>query len=393
MPRYTLATTLVLLAACSSGATDTSVPEPDLGSGKSDATDALSRDEALRFGDEFRSEFSGDLEFHGFRFRVAADRSFTAEVTQLGSSRGLDTTMFLFGPRQANGAFPPDALMFDNDSGFGDLSRLKDIAVEDDGEYLVVIGTVPGPDARGNYRFLLECNEDSCVPETPPADLGVCDDGVLDFAEDCIADLASDTQDPEFAVEQCTEDGVFGDFFDSLCHVGALATPAAFCQHGLDAYMETMVPVCREELRGDLPSSDLDLSSTAVSDELDELFISLEEDCFDHGFCEVDMDAWTYDGSDPSVAEAAEAIRVALPDGFDFSFSGEADNASAEHIHRFGEFAALADQMAGSTNPRVGLMSASSVPFPNVDAFTTRVFLLYPDANLIISAEETSFFD
>ena len=60
---------LALFSGCSAEG-DNPIPEPDLGSGQSDATDALSLDRALAFGDEFRTEFTGDLQFHGYRFRA-----------------------------------------------------------------------------------------------------------------------------------------------------------------------------------------------------------------------------------------------------------------------------------------------------------------------------------
>lgn len=165
-------------------------------------------------------------------------------------------------------------------------------------------------------RFLLSCNEDSCLPDSPPADLPVCADSVLDFTSDCILDLTFDTQDPEFAIMACTEEGNF----------------------------------CDE-------------------------------------FCDVEMDAWSYDDEDPTLAEAAEALRTRLEFGVDYSFSGEGDLQSVDP-----DFLEAANAFAGSSTPLVGRRGRSSIPFANVDAFHRRVFLLYPETNTIVSLEEVSFF-
>jgi hypothetical protein len=382
---------LALFTGCDAGPEDATIPQPDLQAGKGDATEALSRDEALRFGDEATGEFTRDLEFHGYRFRVGAGASFNAEVTQAGSSRGLNTTMFLFGPRQQNGAYPPDAIEFDDDSGWGDLSRLRDLSVDEDGEYLLVLGTHYGEGDRGRYRFVLECNDDSCEPDSPPVDLTVCADEVLDYAHECIAEYTWDTQDPQYAIAQCTEAGYFADIYDSLCHVGALATPHPMCQYGLEAYNEHMVPACQAELRGDLPQSDLDLSGRLVNEELALLLEQLQEQCDEH--CDVEIDAWTYQGDDPTLAEAAEAVRASIDGGVNYSDGGSlTPDGAASHIDGFTDFAAAADRFSESSTPQIGLLRASSVPFANVDAFTSRVFLVYPDTNTIVSIEETEYY-
>ena len=44
------------------------------------------------------------------------------EVTHLGSSMYLDTGLFLYGPRQANGSCGTTLLAEDDDSGYGQLS-------------------------------------------------------------------------------------------------------------------------------------------------------------------------------------------------------------------------------------------------------------------------------
>lgn len=123
---------------------------------------------ALQWGEPVEGQFVQDFEYHAYTLDVAAGSRITLEITQQGSSRDLSTVMVLYGPPQANGE--RERLAVDYDSGWGGLSKLKEVTLVNAGLYLVTVGTATGL-GRGNYRLLLSCEAGNCVPEHTPLEL------------------------------------------------------------------------------------------------------------------------------------------------------------------------------------------------------------------------------
>jgi 5'-nucleotidase (lipoprotein e(P4) family) len=72
----------------------------------------------------------------GYVFYAAADTKVSLEVTQAGTNAGLDTKLVVYGPRLADGTYPK-TLASDEDSGYGKLSKIKDLTITIPGFYLV----------------------------------------------------------------------------------------------------------------------------------------------------------------------------------------------------------------------------------------------------------------
>jgi len=242
-----LALVAISLTACTAGDDDDAVV-PELGAGKGDAIDHVEDRGALGFGEARTGSFAEDLQFDGYRLTVRDGARVRVEITQLGTAKKLDTTLFVYGPAQGE-RFGTDALAFDDDSGWGRQSRLTGLEL-DGGEYLVVVGT---HDARGRgaYRLLTTCENGECDPLPEPTG---CDETVANRILACVdAQVADSAADPESvglthaeALAICTDGEALGPIFDDLCvHP---PTPAAFCAAGFEAFATQMGPACRDEL-------------------------------------------------------------------------------------------------------------------------------------------------
>lgn len=158
---WTLAASTLACVADTDGAVT-----PDLGAGgKADASDHVALRSPLVIDASHDDAFVEDLEFHGYPLTVAPGAVLTIELSHTGSSSKLDATMFVYGPHTDEG-FGTEAIAFDDDSGWGRLPRLRDLELDEGGQYLVVIGTHDAQ-GRGHYRLRTECESGECAP--PPA--------------------------------------------------------------------------------------------------------------------------------------------------------------------------------------------------------------------------------
>src|SRR5262249_16900366 len=134
---------------------------PELGSGKADALDRVDDRGALVLGTPSNGSFAQDLQFDGYHLAVRPGARVRVEITQAGTAKKLDTTLFVYGPLHA-GAFGTTAIAFDDDSGWGKQSRIAGLTLAG-GEYLVVVGTHDAR-GRGQYRLQTTCENGDCSP-------------------------------------------------------------------------------------------------------------------------------------------------------------------------------------------------------------------------------------
>jgi hypothetical protein len=243
----TLALSFLALTACGVADSDGPAVAPELGDGKSDAIDQVEDRGALAFGTAANGSFGEDLQFDGYHLSVRDGARVRIEITQAGTAKKLDTTLFVYGPVQ-DGAFGTSAIAFDDDSGWGRQSRLSSLEL-DGGEYLVVVGTHDAR-GRGKYRLLGTCLSGECEPLP---EIGGCNELIANNILNCVGIQVADTQaDPETpdltraeALEICTDAEALGPVFDNIC-LGP--QPQDFCAAGFQAFAESQSPACREEL-------------------------------------------------------------------------------------------------------------------------------------------------
>ncbi len=144
--------------------------EPNLVGGKADSGASIFTMGELGLGEDGaqRNEFTRDGAFHAYELTVAAGAQVTLEVSQKGTTRSIDPTMYVFGPQDDDGRFGA-FIGFDDDDGWGLYPRLRDLTLEEGGTYLVIIGTFNGRD-RGNYRVEGVCENGACTAPEPVED-------------------------------------------------------------------------------------------------------------------------------------------------------------------------------------------------------------------------------
>ncbi len=242
----------LLFGAC--GSDDAEPPiEPPISEGKTDVVDRVDPRGELVAGGEVIGEMVEDLEFHGYTMEVRAGAVVALEITQRGSSRSLDSSLFVYGPMVPGGGFGSEAIAFDDDSGWGKLSRLRDLALSQGGRYLVVVGSHDGR-GRGRYRLTASCAAEDPAACAPIEPAGECNAVIADDIRGCVADLLADPdQDPPpgelEAIELCADAEPVADAFDRVC---AGDDRPAFCDGSYEEFTLAHLPGCIAELQGEV---------------------------------------------------------------------------------------------------------------------------------------------
>ena len=241
---------LLLLAACS--ADKGPALEPEFADGKADVGDQVIAKGGLALGGEATTTFTGDLQFYGWTIETRAGAHVTLEVTQRGSARGLDTTLYLYGPKTENGGFGTTAIAFDDDAGYGKLSKLRGFTVTDAGVYLVVLGTHDGR-GRGNVRVTASCDDglDACNPVVGGG--GDCPVVIAADIRACVTEFLADPDNSgtteAYATELCADAEPVADAYDATCGAGE---KPIWCEGDYETFATTVLPVCLRELQGEI---------------------------------------------------------------------------------------------------------------------------------------------
>ncbi|MFK7989979.1 MAG: HAD family acid phosphatase [Sandaracinaceae bacterium] len=83
-----------------------------------------------------------------FLFSASAGSVVTIEITQAGSSRGLDTFMRVLGPMGPQGRAETE-IAFDDEAGYGQLSKIESLELSEEGDYVIEVR----PDPSGDNDF------------------------------------------------------------------------------------------------------------------------------------------------------------------------------------------------------------------------------------------------
>jgi len=162
-PLATFFCILLALGCATPGASDPgSGPDGEVWGGKADGT---VRD--LSSGVAANGELESLDDEVLYAFTATAGAVVNLEVTQSGSSRGLDTMLRVYGPSSAAGR--GDEVASDDDGGWGALSEIEGLVIEEEGDYLVQLTVDPSGDTDlsriNRFRLLLEIEAgDAPVP-------------------------------------------------------------------------------------------------------------------------------------------------------------------------------------------------------------------------------------
>ena len=245
---------LALLATGCAGDDDAPAVEPLLGDGKADVVDHVTLHGALGFDDAgaVTGSFTEDLDFQGYTLAVRPGAVVALEVTQAGSSKALDTTLFVYGPADAAGGYGTKAVAFDDDAGWGRLSKLTSVPLDAGESWLVVVGTQDGK-GRGNYRLQASCLSGECGPVPAPT---ACRAELAAAIRACVDDRLAD---PDYdstvvsrldLVAECSDPEIVAPAWDTLC--ATTEAPAELCGLTMEQITLTVLPVCRHALENEV---------------------------------------------------------------------------------------------------------------------------------------------
>ncbi|MFP2924189.1 hypothetical protein ACLESO_03015 [Pyxidicoccus sp. 3LG] len=111
--------------------------------------------------------FTVNPQYYSFSVNVPANSVAKFEVTHGGSSMYLDTGLFVYGPKNASGSYGTTLRAYDDDAGYGQLSRMASVTFTQGGEYLVVVSS--GSGVGKQFRLQLDCLSPTCTTAVPPA--------------------------------------------------------------------------------------------------------------------------------------------------------------------------------------------------------------------------------
>ena len=146
---------------------------PALSGGKADTSGLIVEKGALELGEAaaVEADIAGRGQFHAYEIALPESASIDLEITQKGSTRDLNTTLYVYGPRDDAGQWSSEHIAFDDDDGWGPLSRIRGFEAPEAGTYLVLVGTYSGKQ-NGHYRIRATCANEQC--DAQPAIASVC---------------------------------------------------------------------------------------------------------------------------------------------------------------------------------------------------------------------------
>ncbi|MGE0784192.1 MAG: hypothetical protein AB7S26_00790 [Sandaracinaceae bacterium] len=340
----------------------------------------------IEFGSAVTGEFTRDFQFFAYELSAREDAVLTAEVTRTGSSSRLDTTMFLY---RLSDTEAPRRIAFDDDAGWGNLSRLSDFRLFSDGRYAIVIGT-DGANGRGAFRLSLECEGEAC--ESEPA---VCNGAMrlelLRCLEQTTEDLSYESTMAEVAAI-CREDGISQRSFENLCDGGP--RPSSFCAEGA----ASVARGCDDYLRaayvevGDFAGR---IEAVDAEAEIDEMLTlaSGSSACgasSDSG-CQLGVDIVEYTGEAPSMETLfayARSLSVVGPGSMPEQEETAQDTLrtmSAEYDFPTQLDAFLADHDIDEAGSRYGAVDGGDFRWTHGDCSAHAAIGLYPASRTVVT--------
>jgi 5'-nucleotidase (lipoprotein e(P4) family) len=172
---YLLATSTLLIAACTTVEDDGADADIIVGEDKADGVPGVELLSFLATTSPIDGAVAPGAARVGYLFYAAAGTKVDLEVTQAGSASGLDTVMKVYGPRGVDGKYAATGIE-DDDAGYGKLSKLSGktmpIANQPGGFYLVEVTTKTAPTEPKKFRLALRCSG-SCERPGPAGAIGL----------------------------------------------------------------------------------------------------------------------------------------------------------------------------------------------------------------------------
>lgn len=282
--------------------------EPELeGPGLAGKADGFSNIETaqMRFGDEHAGEFTRDFQYFAYEFVAREDAEIRAEVTQRGTSRDLDTTMFLY---RLSDTSEPSRIAVDDDGGWGAFSRIDDFRLYSEGRYAFVVGTRSG-DGRGSFNVALECLSGECAPEAPPEP--ACATPMQEsLMRDCVREVGYESgfEIPLHEVARiCETDGDITSTYESHCERSGAP---AWCADGRDTIVAECTRFLTEAYVEDTLTGRVESVDEPDADEL-AAYAHESDACgvSEDSGCGVTLGVYRYTGNEATMQELFAFVR------------------------------------------------------------------------------------
>jgi 5'-nucleotidase (lipoprotein e(P4) family) len=155
-----------LVSACAEDGTDGGAADIQGDEEKADGTTGIEVTARIKPG-SVDAELSTKVPRRGYVFYAAEGTKVSLEVTQGGTSSGLDTVLKVYGPRLADGSYPK-TLATDEDSGYGKLSKIRELGITIPGFYLAEMSfgeaTMPADGKKARLKLTCAGTCDSALP-------------------------------------------------------------------------------------------------------------------------------------------------------------------------------------------------------------------------------------
>lgn len=348
---------------------------------------------ALALPGSVQTRFTTNPQYYSFSFQARAGAQVKLEVTHLGSSMGLDTGLFIYGPKSATGSYGTTPLAQDDDGGYGQLSKVATVTLPTQGEYLAVVSS--GSGSGKQFRLQLDCLNGTCTPVLDPSVYAECDLYIATEIEICVQALVEEI-DPvlgrpytaQEAYDACTGSDDAHRFFGKVCD-GSSEQPE-FCAGGEAPYTAQMWPVCQDFYLHYYGLYTLTLTPQALSADLQSKVAAGNAACqaSNYSTCHGALEAYSFPWSSTAIpwieraSEAVEAERGGIPYWGKEYLSYAQFTAQANPNFQLNP--ALLNQVGnGTEEPRVQHFYDQAMTAPDYCEYYDTYILLFPESHKV----------
>lgn len=349
-----------------------------------------------------QTRFTTNPQYLSFSFQARAGAQVKLEVTHLGSSMYLDTGLFVYGPKDANGSYGTTALAQNDDDGYGQLSKIGAVLVPTQGEYLVVVSS--GTGSGKQFRLQADCLSGTCTPEVDPSVYSTCDLYVATRLEECVQAHAEEI-DPvlgrqmtiEEAYDTCTSPTGAHENYTYVCQGFNGGEPApSWCVNGEAPFTELMWPVCEDFYRYYYGLYSLTLTSEPLSANLQSKVAAGNASCQAQNYstCTGALEAYSFawtSTAQPRLDRAVDAVAN-LRGGL--SYWGQEVLTYAQFVAQANSAfqldpALMTDIGNGTEAVQVQHYSDQAMTAPDYCEFYDTYILLFPESHKVATFDYT----
>ncbi|WP_164020757.1 hypothetical protein [Pyxidicoccus trucidator] len=341
-----------------------------------------------------QTRFTMNPQYFSFAITVSAGSQAKLEVTHLGSSMYLDTGLFVYGPKNASGSYGTAVLAQDDESGYGQLSKLASVAFAQGGEYLVVVST--GTGAGKQFRLQVDCLSGTCNPVDPSV-YATCDTArVGPFVEECMSHWNAEGVPTAEAFSRCFGADDSHAIYEGNCYAGNPFKPA-WCAGGEPAWTQWMWPKCLDFYSIDYGLYSLSLSSQPLSAGLQSELAAINTACGQNTLCQGAAHgyyfAWNH-AAPPSLDKAVEAVASFFQSNALYGAPLEAMSYADFAQYRLrSQFTSLAPDLLneysnGTENVQVGGYRYARMMWPDACMVWELDVIFFPESHRVLVFEE-----